>query len=173
MWNYGSQIYRHVWMWGLDHKEGWSPKNWHFQNVMLEKTLESLLDSKKIKSVNPKGNQLWRFIGRTDTEAEALILCPPDTNNWFTGKDPDDGKDWGQEEKRVTEDEIVGWHHWLSGHEFEQTQRDSEVLKPGVLQFMEFQSCTWLSIWTATTIVAKCILKCLHLEHKIRFTFTF
>ena len=93
---------------------------------MLEKTLESLLDSKEIKPVNPKGNQPWIFIRRTDTEAEAPILWPPDAKSQLTGKDPDVGKDWGQEEKGMTEDEMFGWHHRLSGHEFEQTLADSE-----------------------------------------------
>ena len=107
-------------MWELDHKESWAPKNWCFWTVVLEKTLESPLDSKEIKSVNPKGNQSWIFIGRTDAEAETPILWLPDTNNWFIGKDPDAGKDWRREEKRVTEDEMIGWHYWLDGHEFEQ-----------------------------------------------------
>ena len=106
-----------VWMWELDHKEGWAPKNW-FQIMMLEKTLESPLDCKEIKSVNPKGNQLWIFIWRTDAEAEVPILWPPDVKNWLIRKDPDAGKDWGQEEKGMTEDEMVGWHHQLSGQEF-------------------------------------------------------
>ena len=92
--------------------------------VVLEKTLESPLDSKEIKPVNPKGNQPWTFIGRTD--AEAPILWPPDAKSWLIGKDPDAGKDWGQEEKGVTEDEMVGWHHRLNEHEFEQTLGDSE-----------------------------------------------
>ena len=92
----------HVGMWELDHKEGWAPKNWCFWTVMLEKTLESPLDSKDIKPVNPKGNQAWIFVGRTDAEAEAPILCPPDAKSWLIGKDPDAGKDWGQEEKGVT-----------------------------------------------------------------------
>ena len=84
----------HVWMWELDHKESWAPKDWCFWSVMLEKTLESPLDCKEIKPVNPKGNQPWTFIGRTDAEAEAPILCPPDAKNWLIGKDPDAGKDW-------------------------------------------------------------------------------
>ena len=111
----------YVWMWELDHKEGWVLKNWCFWTVVLEKTLESPLDSKEIKPVNPKGNQSWIFIGRTDAEAETLILWSPDVKKWLTGKDPDAGKDWGQEEKEVTEDEMVGWHHWLNWHKFEQT----------------------------------------------------
>ena len=114
-----------VWMWELDHKEGWALKNWCFQTVMLEKTLVSPLDSKKIKSVNLKGNQSWIFTGRNDAEAEALILWPPDAKNWLIWKDPDAGKDWRQE-KGMTVDEIVGWHHQLNGHEFEQTLGDDE-----------------------------------------------
>ena len=98
----------YVWMWELDNKEVWVPKNWCFQTVVLEKTLESPLDCKEIQPVHPKGNQSWLFIGRTDAEAEAPILWPPDANSWLTGKDPDAGKDWGQEEKEVTEDEVVG-----------------------------------------------------------------
>ena len=114
----------HVWMWELDHKEGWALKNLCFQIVVLEKTLESTLDSKEIKSVNPKGNQPWVFIGKTD--AEALILWPQEAKSWPTGKDPDAGKDWVQEGKGATKDEMVGWHCRVSGHEFEQAPRDSE-----------------------------------------------
>ena len=109
----------------LDHKEGWEPKNWCFQIVVLEKTLKSPLDSKEIKPVKPKGNQPWIFIGRIDAEAEFPTLWPPDMKSWLTGKDPDAGKDWWQE-KRVTEDEMVGWHHWLNEHEFQQTLGDGE-----------------------------------------------
>ena len=107
-------------------KKSWALKNWCFWTVVLEKTLESPFDSKEIKSVNPKGNQSQIFIGRTDAEAEASLLWPPDVKSWLVWKDPDARKDWGQEEKRTTEDEMVGWHHWLNGHEFEQTQEDSE-----------------------------------------------
>ena len=103
----------HVWMWKLDHKESWVPKNWCFWTVMLEKTLESPLDSMEMEPVNPKGNQSRIFIGRTDASAEAPILWPPDVKNWLTGKDPDAGKDRRQEEKGTTEDEMVRWHHWL------------------------------------------------------------
>ena len=113
-------------MWELDHKEGWAPKNWCFQTVVLDKTLESPLDSKEIQPVNPKQNQPWMLIGRTDVEAEAPILWSPDAKSWLIGKDPDAGKDWRQEEKRTTEDEIVGWHHQLNGHEFKQTPGDDE-----------------------------------------------
>ena len=102
------------------------PKNWCFWTVVLERTPQSPLDSKEIKLVNPKGNQPWTFIGRTDAEAEALILWPPDAKWWLTGEDSDAGKDWGQEEVEVTEDETVKWHHQLNGCEFEQTVGDSE-----------------------------------------------
>ena len=101
----------HVWMRDLDHKEGWEPKNWCFCIVVLEKILEIPLDSKEIKSVNPQGNQAWTFIGRTDAEAEAPILWPPDAKSQLIGKDPDAGKDWRQKEKGAIEDEMVGWHH--------------------------------------------------------------
>ena len=110
----------HVWIWELDHEEGWVPKNWCFWTVVLEKTLESPLDSKKIKSVNPKRNQSWKFIGRTDAEAEALILWPPDAKNWLTEKDPNAGIDWRWEDKGTIEDGMVGWRHWFDGYEFEQ-----------------------------------------------------
>ena len=103
--------------------EGWALKHWCFWAVVLEKTVESPLDCKEIKSVNPKGNQSWVFIGRTDAEAATPILLLPDVKNWLIWKDPDAGKDWGQEEKGTTEDEMVGWHHWLDGHEFEQAPR--------------------------------------------------
>ena len=110
----------HVWMWELDYKESWVLKNWYFWTVMLEKTLESLLDCNEIQPVNPKGNQSWMFIGRTDTEAETPILWPPDVKNWLIWKDPDAGKDWRREEKGTTENGMVGWHHRLDGCEFEQ-----------------------------------------------------
>ena len=109
----------HVWMWELAYKESWAPKNWCFWAVVLEKTLESPLDSKEIPPFHPKGNQSWIFTGRTNAEAETPILWPPDVKNWLTGKDADAGKDWRQEEKGTTEHEIVGWHHQLNGHEFE------------------------------------------------------
>ena len=111
----------HIWMWELDYKESWALKNWYFWTVMLEKTLESPLDSKEIHLVHPKGNQSWIFTGRIAAEAETPILWAPDVKNWLTGKDPDAGKDWRWEEKQTTEDEMVGWHHRLSGHEFEET----------------------------------------------------
>ena len=113
-------------MWELYCEEGWDPKNGCFQIVVLEKTLESPLNCKEIKPVSPKGNQSWIFIGRTDDEAETPILWPPPAKNLLTGKDPDAGKDWRQEEKGTTEDEMVGWHHCLNGHEFEQALGDGE-----------------------------------------------
>ena len=117
----------HVWMWDLDYKESWTLKNWSFWTVVLEKTLESPLDCKEIKPVNPKWNQSWIFTGRTDAEAEMPILWPPDAKNWLFRTDPADaGKDWRQEEKGMTEDEMVGWHYWLNGHEFEQTLGNGE-----------------------------------------------
>ena len=108
----------HVWMWELDCEEGWAPKNWCFWTVVLEKTLESPLDCKDIQPVHPKGDQSWVFIGRTDADSEILILWPPDAKSWLIWKDPHAGKDWGQEEKGTTEDEMVGWHHWHNGHGF-------------------------------------------------------
>ena len=112
----------HVWMWELDYKESWALKNWYFWTVVLEKTLESPLDCKEIKPVHPKGNQSWIFITRTDAEAEPPILWPSDAKNWFIWKDPDAGKDWRQEQKGMMEYEMVGWHHWLDGHKFEQAR---------------------------------------------------
>ena len=110
-------------MWELDHKESWAPKNWCFWTVVLEKTLESPLDCKEIQLVHPKGNQSWIFTGRTNAEAETPVLWPPYVKNWLIGKDHDAGKDWRQEEKGTTQDEMVGWHHQLDGHEFEQAPR--------------------------------------------------
>ena len=109
----------HVWMYKLDHREGWALKNWCFLTMVLEETLESPLDCKEIQLVYPKGNQSWIITGRTD--AETPILWPPGVQSWLIWKDPDVGKDWGWEEKGMTEDEMVGWHHWLNEHECEQT----------------------------------------------------
>ena len=117
-------------MWESDHKEGWVPKNWHFQTVVLEKIFESPLDSMEIKPVNPKWSKPWIFIGRIDTEAEAPILWPPEVKSQLNGKDPDAGNDWGQEKKGTTEDDMVGWHHWLDG------LGDCRAGKPGVQQSM-------------------------------------
>ena len=109
----------HAWMWELDHKESWAPKNWCFWTVVLEKTLQNPLDCMEIQLVHPKGNQSWIFIGRTDAEAETPVLWPPDAKKWLIRKDSVAGKDWRQEEKGMTEDEMVGWHQWLNGHESE------------------------------------------------------
>ena len=108
----------HVWMGELDCEESWALKNWCFWTVVLEKTLESPLDSKEIQPVHPKGNQSWVFIGRTDVEAETPILWPPHEKSWLIWKDPDAGKDWRHEEKGTTENEMVGWHHLLNAHGF-------------------------------------------------------
>ena len=113
-------------MWTLDHKEGWALQNWCFWSVVWEKSLENPLGCREIKLVNPKGNQSWIFIGGTGAEAEAPILWPPDAKSWLIRKDPDVGKDWRQEKKGMAEDEIVGWHYRLDGHEFEQAPRDDE-----------------------------------------------
>ena len=140
----------HGWMWELDYKEGWAPKNRCFGTTVLEKRLESPLKCKEIQPVHPKGNQPWIFIGRTGAEAEAPILWPPDAKSWLTGKDPDVGKDWWQE-KRETEDEMVGWHHWLNGHDFEQTQRGSKDREAWIAAVHGVaKSWTWLSAWTTT-----------------------
>ena len=134
----------HVWMWELDYKESWVQKNWCFWTVVLEKTLESPLDCREIQPVHPKGDQSW-VIGRTDVEAETLILWPPDAKSWLIWKDPDAGKDQGQEEKETEEDEMVGWHHWLNRHEFGWTLGvgDGQGVVHGVSK-----SRTWLSDWT-------------------------
>ena len=111
----------HVWMWELDYKESWVPKNWCFWTVVLDKIPDNPLDSKAIHPVHPKENQCWILIGRTDAEAETPVLWPPHAKSWLIGKDPDAGRDWGQKEKGTTEDEIAGWHHRLDGHESEWT----------------------------------------------------
>ena len=116
----------HVRLWERDNKKGWVLKNWSLWTMVLQKTLESPLDKKKIKTVHPKGNQPWIFTGRTDAKAKAPTLWPPDAKNWLLGKHPDAGKDWRQEEKGITEDKMVGWHHWLDGHDSEQTLGDGE-----------------------------------------------
>ena len=136
-------------MWELYYKESWVPKNWWFWTLVLEKTLESPLDWKEIQLVCPKGNQSWIFIGRTDAEAETPILCPPDAKNWLIWKDPVAGKDWKREEKGMTEDEMVGWHHWLDGHAFEQAMGvviDREAWCVTVHWVAKSQK--WLSDWT-------------------------
>ena len=125
--------------WELDYKESWAPKNWCFWTVMLQKTLESPLDCKEIQPVNPQGHQSWIFIERTDAEAEAPILWPPDAKNWLNGKDPDPGKDRRPEAKGITEDETVGWHHQLNGRVWVSFGCWWWTGKPGVLQSMGSQ----------------------------------
>ena len=110
----------HVWMWELEYKESWAPKNWCYWLWCWRRLLGDPWTAKEIKPVNPKGNQSWIFTRRIDAEAEAPILWPPAVKNWLIGKDPDAWKDWRQEEKGMTEDEMVGWHHKIDGHEFEQ-----------------------------------------------------
>ena len=110
----------HVWMWELDYKESWTPKNWCFWTVLLEKTLESPSDYKEIQPVNAKGNQFWIFIGRTGAEAKTPIVWPPDEKSWLIRKENHAGKDWRQEETGTTEDKMLGWHRRLDGREFEQ-----------------------------------------------------
>ena len=149
-------------MWELVHKEGWAPKNQCFRTVVLEKTLESPLDCKEIKPVNPKVNQSWIFIGRTDAEAEAAILWPLDVKSLLIGKDPDAGKDWSQEEKGTTEDEMVGWHHWLDGHEFEWTPGAGDG--QGGLAYCDSWGCKELDMterlnWTEDDLKVKIITR--------------
>ena len=144
-----------VYWWELDHKEGWVPKNWCFPTAVLEKTLESPLDCKEIQPVHPQGDQSWIFFGRT--EAEAPIPWPPDVKSQLIGKDPDAGKDWGQEEKGTTEDEMVGWHHWLNGHEFEQSQemvKDREAWHAAVhgVAKRRTRKSDWTTIITHTRV---------------------
>ena len=129
----------HVWMWELDYKESWVPKNWCFWTMVLEKTLGCSLDSKEIQPINPKGNQSWIFIGRTDAEAETPIFWPPDAKNRLIGKDPDPGKDWRREEKGTTEDEMVGWHHQLDGWVWVYSGSWWWARRPTVLQSMGSQ----------------------------------
>ena len=137
----------------LDCKESWALKNWCFWTVVLEKTLESPLDGKESQPVHRKGDQSWVFTGRTNVEAETPILWPPDAKSWLIWKDPDAGKDWGQEEKGTTEDEMAGWHHWLYGHGFGWTPGVSDgqgawhAVAHGVAK-----SQTWLSDWTEPKI---------------------
>ena len=140
-------------MWELDRKESWAPKNWCFWTVVLEKTLESP-HCKEIQPVHPKGSQSWIFIGKTDAEAETPILWPPHVKNWLIWKDPDAGKDWRQEEKGTTEDELVGWHHQLNGYELGGLQElvmDREVWCASV--HVVAKSQTWLSDWTTTIML--------------------
>ena len=136
-------------MWELDYKETWAQKNWCFWTVVLEKTLESPLDCKEIQPVHPKGDQAWVFIGRTDAEAETPVPWPPHAKSWLIWKDPDARKDWGQEEKGMTEDEMVGWHHWFNGHGFRWTLGFGDA-QGGLACCSSWgpKSWTWLSDWT-------------------------
>ena len=141
----------HVWMWELDHKKGWA-LGWCFWTVVLEKSLESTLDCKEIKLVNPKGNQPWIFIGKTDAKAEVPVLWLPDAKNWLISKDPDAGKDWRQQ-KGTTEDETVGWHHQVNGHEFEQTPGDTGGQGSLVCCITWYcKASTRLSYWTTPSM---------------------
>ena len=136
-------------MWELDYEESWVQQNWWFWTVVLEKTLESPMDCKEIQPVHPKGNRPWVFFGRTDVEAETPVLWPPDAKNWLIWKDPDVGKDWRQEEKGTTEDEMVGWHHRLMGREFGtvgELMMDREAWHAVVHGVSN--SRTWLNNWT-------------------------
>ena len=151
----------HVWIWELDHREIWEPNNWCFWTVVLEKTLESPLDYKEIKLLNPKGNQSWIFIGKTDAETETPVLWPPDAKNWFIGKDPDAGKDWRQEEKGMTEDEMVGWHHWLNSTDMSLSKLQ-EMVKDREARYAAVHGVTksrvWLSDWKTTNYVLFCFV---------------
>ena len=135
----------HVWMWELDCEESWAPKNWCFWTVVLEKTLESPLDSKEIQPVHSKGDQPWDFLGRNDAEVETPVLWPPHAKSWLIGKDSDAGRDWGQEEKGTTEGEMAGWYHWLNGCE--------SGLTPGVGDGQEGLACcdSWFRKESDTT----------------------
>ena len=138
----------HVWMRELDCEEGWAPKNWCFWTVMLEKTLESPLDCKEIQSVHSEGDQLWDFFGRNDAKAETPVLWPPHVKSWLIGKDSDAGRDWGQKEKGMTEDEMVGWHHWLDGRlgELQELVMDREAWRAAIHGVAN--SRIWLSDWS-------------------------
>ena len=158
-----------VWAWELDYKESWALKNWCFWTVVL-KTLESPLDCKEIQPVHPKGDQSWIFIGRTDAEAETPIFWPPDGKSWLIGKDPDAGKDWRQEKKGTTEDEMAGWHHRLNGLEFDSTLRlmmDREAWPAAVHGVRN--SRTRLSNWTELKWILWCPFRVLLTINFLKF----
>ena len=148
-------------MWELDYKVSWVQKNWCFWTVVLEKTPECPLNCEEIQPVPPKGNQSWIFIGRTDAEAETPILWSPDVKSSLFGKDSDAGKDWRWEEKEMTEDEMVGWHHWLSGHEFEQApgagdgQGGLQCCSPGCKESVMTEQLNWTELKTSMVILSK------------------
>ena len=157
-----------IWLWLLNHEEGWTLNNWCFQIVVL-KTFEIPLGCEEIK---PKGNQPWIFTGRTDAEAEVPLLWPLDAKSQLIGKDPDAGKDWGQEEKGATEDEMVAWHHQLNGHEFEQVQKlvmDREAWCASVHGFAK--SRTWLSDWTELIVDSQCCVSFKYTSEWISYTY--
>ena len=142
-------------MWELDGEEGWVPKSWCFWTLVLEKTLENPLDGKEIQPVHPKGDQSWKFLGRTDVEAETPILWSPDVKSWLILKVPDAGKDWGQEEKGMTEDEMVGWHHRLNGQGFGWTPGVGDgqggLARCSSWDHKKFHVIEWLN-WTAESV---------------------
>ena len=162
-------------MWELDCEESWAPKNWCFWTVMLEKTLESPLDSKDIHPVHPKLNQSWIFTGRTDTEAETPVLWPPDAKSWLIWKDPDAGKDWRQEEKGITENEMVGWHHQLNGHGFGGTlgvgDGQGGLAYCGSWGHKESDTAEWLN-WTENIYTYSTVFSWIT-HHSLRMPFQF
>ena len=160
-------------MWELDGEESWAPKNWCFWTVVLEKTPESPLDCKEIQLVHPKGDQSWVFTGRTDVKAETPILWPPHAKSWLIGKDPDAGRDWGQEEKRTTEDEMAGWHHWLDRCTWVWVNSGSWWCtgRPGMLWFIGSQRVG--HDWATELNWTECITKTMNPAHswKIKLIF--